>query len=148
MRTLLIATALALASPRADAQAPTVAAFTSALRFSPAAWTQFLSASDSASTAWCSPSVRFDLVNDTIYVSELHQTTQAFDPPCGTDAIVLKRPACGFGFMEVAHWWLEPPRAVVAICRTEDGVPHFIAAQWPLATRGIKVEEPPTLRFD
>ena len=113
---------------QASAQAPLTAMST--LRFTPAAWALVSAASDSASTAWCAPTWRF--VGDTVDVGDLQPTSQAFDPPCGARAIVLKRPYCAFHYLESVHWWIEPPRAIIAICK-ENGRPHFVALSWPVA---------------
>lgn len=141
MRRIFWGVLLAVSVNVAGAQTPTVAPFTTALRFSPAAWELFKAADDSLPAAWCSNGYHFDLKTDTIYVQEMHATSQVFDPPCGTDAIILKRPACLVTYLEAVSWWLQPPRALIAACKTPDGVPHFIAIQWPTVTRGTKVED-------
>lgn len=127
MKRLLLAIALLIARVPLIAQAPSATA--SVLRFDQGSWAMFSSAPDSLASAWCASSWKFS--NDTLYVGPMEQTSQIIDPPCGRTAIVLKRPSCAFHFLETAHWWMEPPRALVALCRDEHG-PHFIAAEWPV----------------
>lgn len=134
LRRLLLATALALASV-ASAQAPS--AIANVLTFDPQSWAMFSQAPDSVATAWCAASWKF--ANDTMYVGPMEQTSQIIDPPCGRLAVVLKRPSCAFHFLETVHWWLEPPRAILAVCKDDHG-PHFIAAEWPVAVpRGMRI---------
>lgn len=127
MRRLLIGLACFLASCPLLAQAPSKTA--SVLRFDNGSWAIYQAAPDSIASAWCAAYWRF--AGDTVYVGPMEQTTQFIDPPCGRTAIVLKRPSCAFHFLETVHWWIEPPRALIATCKDDQG-PHFIAAEWPV----------------
>lgn len=124
IRALLLAIAIALASSVLQGQ--TVSNARAAMTEQP--HQLFVAAPDSEPVAWCSNV--YVIGDNLVVIKEMHPTNQAFNPPCGRDAVILKRPSCWVHASEMSNWLIDKPPLVIIFCGQRYGI--FV---WPVEPR-------------